>query len=267
MPRIIFEFYALQSKKITYNTTLIQETWKFHEDQNVSLGMTCDSPKAALKPNSKNCGQCDQAFKKNQKSLNCNVCNFWFCLDCSHVPVKLYDMLRSQTVANLPFNCDGCLRLLPKLTEMVSRLDNQTKRFDECNQKIKDLEESIDEKIEIKVEKAIEAFRDREERKCNVIFHNVPEPTSENKKDEDSAKLREILAVMKCDDIVPKAFVRLGRPVDGKQRLIKVVLGSVTNKHQLLSGTKLLRSKDGDGNTPQPRYNTVGGSQSTNRVS
>ena len=43
--------------------------------------------------------------------------------------------------------------------------------------------------------------------------------------------------------------MRLGRPVDGKQRLIKVVLGSVTNKHQLLSGTKLLRSKDGDGNS------------------
>ena len=54
---------------------------------------------------------------------------------------------------------------------------------------------------------------------------------------------------MKCDDIVSKAFVKLGRPVDGKQRLINVVLGSVTNKHQLLSGTKLLRSKDKDGNS------------------
>ena len=54
---------------------------------------------------------------------------------------------------------------------------------------------------------------------------------------------------MKCDDIVSKAFVKLGRPVDGKQRLIKLVLGSVTNKHQLLSGTKLLRSKDKDGNS------------------
>ena len=49
---------------------------------------------------------------------------------------------------NLPFNCDGCLRVLPKLTEMVSQLNNQSKRYDECNQKIKDLEGSIDEKIE-----------------------------------------------------------------------------------------------------------------------
>ena len=46
----------------------------------------------------------------------------------------------------LEFSCDGCLRLLAKLTAEVSRLHNQTKRFDECNQKIKDLEESTDEK-------------------------------------------------------------------------------------------------------------------------
>ena len=150
---------------------------------------------------------------------------------------------------NLPFNCDGCLRLLPKLTEIVSQLNTQTKRFDECNQKIKDLEESIDDKIEKQVEKAIEAFRDREERKCNVIIHNVPESATENRKEEDSAKLKEIFAVMKCEDVKAKSFVRLGRPIDGQQRLIKVVLGSVTNKHQLLGGTKLLRTKDGDGSS------------------
>ena len=219
-------------------------------DQNPPTGATCDSPKAASKAiNNKNCGRCDQPFKKNQKSLNCNVCNYWFCLDCGHVQPKLYDMLRSQAVVNLPFNCDGCLRLLPKLTEMVAQLNNQSKRFDECDQKIKNLEESIDEKISKQVEKAIESFRDREDRKCNVIMHNVPESTSENKKEEDGEKLGKNLAIMKCDDIAPKAFVRLGRPVNGRQRLIKVILSSVINKHQLLGGTKLLRTKDGDGNS------------------
>ena len=216
-------------------------------DQNSSFGATCD--KTSAKVNSKNCGQCNQPFKKNQKSLNCNVCNYWFCLDCSHVPVKMYDMLRSQSCVNLPFNCDGCLRVLPKLTEMVSQLNNQSKRYDECNQKIKDLEGSIDEKIEKQVEKAIELYRDREDRKCNVIFHNIPESFCENKKEEDGRKLRDVLAVMKCNDIEPKAFVRLGRPIDGKQRLTKVILDSVTNKHQLLGGAKLLRAKDGDGNS------------------
>ena len=49
-------------------------------------------------------------------------------------------------------------------------------------------------------------------------FYNVPESLSENKMEEDGKKLRDILAVMKCNDIEPKAFVRLGRPLDGKQR-------------------------------------------------
>ena len=162
-----------------------------------------------------------------------------------------YDMSYPQnwTVSQLRAELEqNDIRLLPKLTEMVSKLENQSKKFDECNVKIKELEESIDEKIKKKVEEAIESYREREERKCNVIFHNVPESSALNKKEEDGAKLREILAVMKCDEIEPKAFVRLGRPVEGRKRLVKVVLDSVSKKHQLLSGTKLLREKDGDGN-------------------
>ena len=78
------------------------------------------------------------------------------------------------------------MRVLPKLTEMASQLNFQSKRYDECNQKIKDLEGSIDEKkIEKQVEKATESYRDREDRKCNVLFHNVLESLSENKMEED----------------------------------------------------------------------------------
>ena len=62
---------------------------------------------------------------------------------------------------------------------------------------------------------------------------------------------------MKCTYIEPKAFVRLGRPLDGKQRIIKVILDSVTNKHQLLGGVTLLRTKDGDGNSSQDPPSTT----------
>lgn len=209
---------------------------------------TCASPKVNARINSKNCGQCDVGFKKSQKSMNCSICKYWFCLDCSHVSGKLYDCLKNESTANLPFNCDGCLRILPKLTEMGMNIDNQLKQIKECETKIKEVEESMDNKIEKQVEKAIESFRDREERKCNVIIHNVPEPTTPDRKTEDGEKLRDIFSVIKCDDVTPKMFVRLGKPINGKARLIKVVLESVSYKHQLLGGTKLLRTKDGDGN-------------------
>ena len=60
--------------------------------------------------------------------MNCNVCNYWFCLDCSHVFNKLYDVLMKERTANLPFNSDGCLRLLPKLNALGSIITVMSKR-------------------------------------------------------------------------------------------------------------------------------------------
>ena len=53
-------------------------------------------------------------------------------------------------------------------------------------------------------------------RKGNVITHNVPEPTTDYMKREEEEKIREIFAIMKCDEIVPKSVVKLGRPVNGR---------------------------------------------------
>ncbi|MES9879910.1 MAG: hypothetical protein ABW185_03415 [Sedimenticola sp.] len=156
-------------------------------------------------------------------------------------------MLKSETTANLPFSCDGCLRILPKLNEIGLQLDDHTKQLQEYEKKFKALENSIDEKVHKRVENAIEEFREREERKYNVIIHNIPEPTTDDKKKEDIEKVQNIFSTIECDDVVPKAFVRLGRPGSNKPRLLKVMLESVSSKHRLLGGTKFLRQKNGDG--------------------
>ena len=41
-------------------------------------------------------------------------------------------------------------------------------------------------------------------------------------------------------------FTRLGRPVAGKDRLLKVQMQTVADKHKVLVGTKHLRTKLGD---------------------
>ena len=112
----------------------------------------------------------------------------------------------------------------------------------------------MDSKIEKQVEKAIEMYREHAERKCTVIIHNVPEPTTENKRREEE-KIQGVFAAMKCDEIVPKSVVRLGKPTNRKIRLMKLSLDSVACKHKLLAckhkllgNTKYLRAKDGDGN-------------------
>lgn len=194
--------------------------------------------------NSKSCAQCESVFKKSQKSLNCQLCAHWFCLECSHVSVKLYEALKNEPSRNVPFNCDGCTRLLPKITELGNAIKQQNERVDTCEKKIDSIKESLEEVVKERVEKAINDFKDREDRKCNIIIHNVPEPSngSENKKQDDQASLSDILAVIKCEDVGLEGFVRLGTP-GGRPRLIKAVLRNVTDKHRILGGTKLLRQK------------------------
>ncbi|MEW8545309.1 MAG: hypothetical protein AB2693_17445 [Candidatus Thiodiazotropha sp.] len=161
---------------------------------------------------------------------------------------KVYDVLKKEQIANLPFNCDGCMRIIPKLKELGSIMNDQKQQLERYEAKMKDLETTIDSKIDKQVEKAIEMYREREERKCNVIMHNIPEPTTDNKKREEEEKIRDIFAAIKCDEIVPKSLVRLGRPVNGRNRLVKLTLESVSCKHKLLGSTKYLRAKNGDGN-------------------
>lgn len=192
-----------------------------------SATTTCETPRI----NVKKCGQCEEIFSKKQKAMNCNICKYWFCLECSHVSSKLYDALKNESSANLPFNCDGCVRLLPSLTDIAARC----KSFEE---KIISLESSIDDKIKTKVESSIEEFKEREERKCNVIIHNITEPVGEDKKAEDMQKVEEIFKVIKCEDVVVKGFLRLGKPVAGRKRLVKVMVDTVSSKHQILGGDK-----------------------------
>ena len=180
--------------------------------------------------------------------MNCSMHNYWFCLACSHVSNKVYDVLKKKQIANLPFNCDGYLRIIPKLTELGSIINEQKKQLEIYDTKIENLKATMDTKIEKQVEKATEMYHEREERKCNIIIHNVPEPITEDKKREEGEKICDIFAVMKCDEIMPKSVIRLGRPVDGRIRLLKLTLESVACEHKLLGGTKSLRAKDGDGN-------------------
>ena len=197
--------------------------------------------------NNKSCAQCECVFRKSQKSMNCQLCNFWFCLECSHVTSKLYDALKNEPTKNLPFNCDGCTRILPRLTEIGAALKDQKSKLEACEKKVDGVITNIEKIVQEKVELAITEFKEREERKLNVIVHNVPEPlsNSENKKGDDICSLKDIFKVTKSCEVVIKETIRLGKP-GTKARLIKVKLGSLEDKHKILAGTRFLRVKHGD---------------------
>lgn len=101
----------------------------------------------------------------------------------------MYEALRHEPVKNLPFNCDGCTRVLPRLAELGSTLSKQNIKLLDCEKKVNALKEDIEKIVELKVENAIVEFREREQRKCNIIVHNVPES---GKKETDAQSLRDI---------------------------------------------------------------------------
>ena len=110
------------------------------------------------------------------------------------------------------------------------------------------LGETLQSSVEKQVEKAINDYREREERKCNLIVHNVPEPRvdSMDKKGDDELSLRRIFEITKTEEVEIVELTRLGKPTAGKDRLIKIELRSVSDKHKVLGGTKHLRTKVGN---------------------
>ena len=148
-------------------------------------------------------------YLRNLKSQSA-VCNYWFCLDCRHVSVKLYNMLPAGSRVNIPFHCDGCVRVVPKLIELGSLIKNQNDKFTEYDAKIEDIQSSLDTKIEQQVGKSQQAYKEREERKCNIILHDVTEPTGDDKKKEDLENIMDIARSVECEDIEVESFFRLG---------------------------------------------------------
>ena len=134
------------------------------------------------------------------------------------------------------------------MTELAKSLDSQQQRIESCEKKVEGLKESLQSAVEKQVEKAINDYREREDRKCNLIIHNVPEPRpdSVDKKKEDENSIMHVFDITKSGEVKVVDFTRLGRPVAGKDRLLKVQMQTVADKHKALGGTKHLRTKVGD---------------------
>ena len=109
------------------------------------------------------------------------------------------------------------------------------------NTKVDKLENSIEDKVQ----QAVEEYRDRENRKCNIIVHQVPESSFQEAKDrnaEDTNIVNQLLADIGVQDATVSSVVRLGRRIPDRHRLMKVTLDSVPRKIQALRNAKKLRN-------------------------
>ena len=93
--------------------------------------------------------------------------------------------------------------------------------------------------------KVVDEYRDREKRKLNLIFHNVPESQSSDRSAREAEDKDSVLNIVKeigIKDVEPVSVVRLGSKILSKGCLMRVQVGSLNIKRALLNNAKKLRN-------------------------
>ena len=94
----------------------------------------------------------------------------------------------------------------------------------------------------------IEDYRDRELRKMNLILHNLPESEALVAKDRTEADVSSFSSI--CEEVLQvegcevESCCRLGKRVEGKNRLVKVTVKSVSMKRSVLQEARKLRQSE-----------------------
>ena len=98
------------------------------------------------------------------------------------------------------------------------------------------------------IAEAVTEYKEREKRKCNLIFHNVKESAKTDsiaRRKEDIEEVIQIGKELGCEPEVKEA-IRLGKRVDGRTRLLKIVVEEFKDKRMLLNKSVKLRESDSE---------------------
>lgn len=228
-----------------------------------------DNQTKKAKPAKHPCIRCKREVTKNEKSVQCQTCQFWVHAKCQDITDDQFKMLVEQP--GFCWNCDSCLASAARLEKLVAAYEVRVKQVEQVSAKNsseikrvdgevaqlrKDLEmekkrnREAEEKRENKYMTADE-FRDRESRKLNVILHRVEEPGDEIKGGEERKKIdmEQCIKIFKalglekeCEDEM-KICRRVGEKGDTPRPLV-VGLTMEDTKRKLLQRAKNLRNTE-----------------------
>lgn len=235
-----------------------------------------DKNKRPIRSSSKliKCEGCNSKLTSTSQALECDGCNdTWSCISCLNMNPDLYELLESDE--HMKWNCSKCLKLRKKseekgndeLKDILKAMSQQLNRMEialqakvdraeheELEARVSMLEEQdpvdarkIDKMIEEKVAQQIDAYREREARKLNLIIHNMKEPEAETpheRKDLDLKEMENLLESLECDDTEVVDVQRLGQKQENKPRLILLKTKKVAQKRKILMSAKKLRESE-----------------------
>lgn len=211
---------------------------------------------------------CRRDVLESENAVCCNKCHRWAHQACAGFNQSEYKLLtkKGKNQENLMWFCDACTPLIrcfllgkpqsplhsPKTqVDLDKKLDKIMAGFSRMEEALSKKEERLEEMIEDKVAKYLSEQKERSGREQNVIFHNVPESTSEDveeRKTYDKEQVEEIISFLEVEDSEIGQTVRLGKKdtKSERPRLLKVTLGSTNTKKETMTRAKNLRKSTGN---------------------
>lgn len=194
------------------------------------------------------CVRCSQEIQTSDPPLECDFCECEYCLSCSKMITRqAYQQLsKSKEQDGTIWYCHYCRVSFPGVRRMVCRVTKVEELQQDVARWLDELENhGTDDKIDDKIKQAFCDQREVESRKFNtrIICFGITEPSFDDanqKRDEDNRKVWQIFEdVMALDGNsiqLKEKPIKIGKPVEGKCRPLKIIVDSVESKKMILQG-------------------------------
>lgn len=228
------------------------------------------------------CQLCNIVFrKKTDKVLECDYCSKHSCISCLNMPVALYNHLSNPSRADIKWFCGLCQETVEKNLRHDREIEEKCRLFmEKFESRIIKLEEKADKMVTIDtvkkivndelkndsamsststatknktsenvVTETVKEMKDRERRKTNAIFFNIPEPNTNLKVEklaEDKQNVlnigKEIKVEINSNNILNTT--RIGKKTENSSthRPLLVTFDSETTKREIFKNFHKLRT-------------------------
>ena len=216
------------------------------------------------------CLKCNKQVKKNCKAVQCSFCEYWVHIECGDISEVLYkEMFKRADTHGHFWVCMSCKstsfvfrKQLDQLTERVGNVESRIQKTDDNVSKVTDDVSTMKERIgNLEDSRAADETRfqnnlldeldTRENKKTNLVFHGIPESTSdraEERKEADSLAVLDISKTIKLKlnmERDMKFMTRLGairdRDESANPRPLLVGWNEEETKKSILSNARYLK--------------------------
>lgn len=213
-------------------------------------------------PATETCLRCTVAFKKNDKCVQCAMCELWAHTKCTELSTDSMKALNSRKKdEGLTWQCRSCLRYTHKFLAAARQMESRLTSLEKKVEVVAVLEAAVgDLQKEFVVmkenlatrpvnssssEDVFSELRERELRKENIIVQDLPEPTGSTgweRSENDARRLTDVLwnigVELHRSDI--KFMTRVGKFQEGKTRPLLVGIVEQRVRDAILSNAPKL---------------------------